>query len=475
MSLHATPVAGTATPLTVSANISLDSFAAGLDAGRRSVLDVVRRLAEEAELSVFLVGGPVRDALLGMPVMDLDFSVVGDATAFAVRLGERMGGRVTLHRRFGTATVVVSGQWLVAGGRLLRMSKDGMGGNPPEFVEGPLTTRHPPITVDLVTARRETYRSPGALPFVEPGSIDDDLARRDFTVNAMALPVSARSDRVIDPSGGMDDLERGVIRILHSRSFVDDPTRMLRAVRYEQRFGLRIESGTLDSLAATRDAGFMASVSGDRWRREIERILAEKRPGPALIRAAELGLLAGIHPCLAGDDGLMRLASQPSESLGPGDWLAGLFASLSEAEGRSVAERLRLAGTRAAVARDTISLRDSEQAVLAAGKASQLARILNGKSPEAVAAWAKLTGNPQVAAALGRFLNELPAAGAALSGRELLDMGVPQGPAVGEILGRLHEARLDGLVNGEEEERALALSLLGECRADVAKPGWKKG
>ena len=422
--------------MNVRSNISLDSLAAGLEPGRRTALKVVRQLAEEAELRVFLVGGPVRDALLGMPVLDLDLSVVGDATVLASSLANRLDGNLTVHQRFGTATV-----------------------NAEE------------VRIDLVTARSETYESPGALPLVQPGSIDDDLARRDFTINAMALPVSADSTFVVDPTGGLDDLERRAIKILHSRSFVDDPTRMLRAVRYEQRFGFRIESGTLDSLAAARDSGLMEAVSGDRWRHELERILEEERPGPPLLRAMELGLLEGIHPALTRDDGLRRLASQPAESVRSDDWLASLFASLSEAEGEGAIERLRLAGSWAIVARDTISIRGSEAAILGAGKASLLARILSGISPEAVSAWTRLTENPQVAATLERFLCELRGARTALSGQELLDMGVPQGPVVGEILGRLREAKLDGLVNGEEEERALAMSLLGECRVDVARQG----
>ena len=416
--------------MNVRSNLSLDSIAAGLDAGRRSALEVVRHLAEEEGVRVFLVGGPVRDALLGMPVLDLDFSVAGDATAFASSLRDRLDGRLTVHPQFNTATVNSQG-----------------------------------VRVDLVTARSETYRNPGALPIVKPGSIGDDLVRRDFTINAMALPVSPEGTSVLDSSGGLDDLQRGVIKILHGRSFVDDPTRMLRAVRYEQRFGFRIDSGTMISLAAVRDAGLMESVSGDRWRHELERILKEERPGPPLLRAMELGLLEGIHPALSKGDGLRRLATQPPEFVKPHDWLASLFASLSEAEGEGVIEKFRLPSSRADIARDTILLRNSEGAISDTGSASELVRMLSGVRPKAVSAWAMLTENPRVAAALGQFPEKLRCAKTALSGRELLAMGVPEGPAVGTILGRIREARLDGLVNGEEEERALALSLLSECQA----------
>ena len=422
--------------MSLSTNISLTSLAACLDDGRRSALDAVRRLAEESGLRVFLVGGPVRDAILGMPVLDLDFSVEGDATSFATRLGQQLNGRVSVYQRFGTATIDAPG-----------------------------------CRVDLVTARKETYQGPGALPEVKQGTLADDLARRDFTVNAMALPLSTDGEGVIDPAGGLEDLKSGLIRALHSRSFVEDPTRMMRAVRYEQRFGFCIEPGTMDSLAAARDEGLMNYVSGDRWRHELERILDERSTGPPLLRAMELGLLEGIHPALTSDDDLRRMVSLSGQSVAPNEWLASLFASLSEANGEGVIERFNLTGSRAAIARDTISIRGSEQAILGAGKASRLAAILDGVRPESVSAWAKLTENPEVAAILDRFPLEMRCAGTALSGTELLDMGVPQGPLVGEILARLREARLDGLVAGEEEERSLALSMLSECQGNVAKQG----
>ena len=424
------------TPLNVRRDLTLSSFAACLDSGRRSALEAVRQLAEEAGLETYVVGGPVRDGLLGAPVLDLDFSVEGDATRLGNLLAERLGGRLTVHQRFGTATVD-AGQ-----------------------------TR-----VDLVTARNETYRSPGALPDITPGSINDDLARRDFTINAMALPLSTGDPAVIDRFGGIDDLERGLIRSLHGRSFVDDPTRMMRAVRYEQRFGFRIEERTLYDLKCSLRGGSMHTVSGDRWRHELDRVLGEENPGPALLRASELGLLAGVHPALSKDDGLRRLSGGYSETLSDSDWLAALFSPLREAEAEGVIGKLRLAGSRVALARDTIALGNLEPAILAACRASRLVAVLSGLQPAAISAWVRLTGNPQVAAALQRFLGELRWLGPSLTGDDLLEMGVPRGPLMGEILARLREAKLDGLVNGEEEERALARSLLTEGRENVGEQG----
>ena len=240
-------------------------------------MDEVRRLSENSEQRVYLVGGSVRDALLGAPVLDLDFSVEGDAAGLARLLAGSLGGKVTSHRRFGTATVFAGD-----------------------------------CRVDLVTARKETYPSPGVLPLVTPGDIADDLARRDFSVNAMALPLFQRDADVFDPHGGLDDLEEGIIRSLHRLSFRDDPTRMMRAVRYEQRFGFRMDETTLGDMVSCVASGNMDAVSGDRWRHELQRILDEANPGPALARAAELGLMAGIHPALGKFDGKPDSGARPA-------------------------------------------------------------------------------------------------------------------------------------------------------------------
>ena len=406
-----------------------------LDAKLRTALETVCQVAGEAGLPVYLVGGPVRDALLGVPVLDLDFSVVGDAVALAKRLSARIGGHITAHARFGTATVTVAG------------------------------TR-----IDLVTARRETYAGPGHLPLVQPGSIEDDLARRDFSIDAMALRLLPDGEGLIDPLGGLDDLDAGLVRALHPKSFADDPTRMLRAVRYEQRFGFRIDSRTLEYMSAAIAAGHMDAVSGDRWRHELNRILDETNPGPPLLRAAELGLLTGIHPCLrkvnaTKDEGLGKLASRSVGSTEAEDWLAALFSPLTASEAEEVIQRLRLSGRRAAVGRDTIVIRELEPQVRAtSAQPSQLSGMLDALEPAAVSAWAKLAGDPVVSAVLTRYADELRYVRPRLSGAALLEMGVPQGPEVGEILTRLRNARLDGEVTAEEDEKALVRGLLARSR-----------
>ena len=241
-----------------------------------ALLEGLRRLASERGQPAYLVGGPLRDAALGAPLRDLDFSVVGDAPALAASLANELGGCLTVHPRFGTATVKLAD-----------------------------------AQIDLVTARKEVYPSPGSLPEITPGSIDDDLARRDFSINAMALPIWG-SGGLLDPHDGLGDVAHRRVRTLHDGSFIDDPTRMLRAVRYEQRFGFNLEETTERNLRDALSAGAMATVSGDRWRHELDRILEEDHPAKTLSRAAELGILAAIHPDrLAVSEALARIQESP--------------------------------------------------------------------------------------------------------------------------------------------------------------------
>ena len=380
----------------------------------------------------------MRDFLLGVRVLDLDFSVEGDALDLAWRLAGMTNGSVTTHRRFGTATVTLEG------------------------------TR-----VDLVTARRETYPLQGQLPDVAPGSIADDLARRDFTINAMALSVSEAESDVVDPCNGRNDLDARAIRILHPGSFADDPTRMFRAVRYEQRFGFEFEAETRECMNRAISSGCMDSVSGDRWRHEIERILDEADPGPPLLRASQLGLLAGLHPALAKDEGLRRLPKCHEKATEADEWLAAMFAPLSVSEGEDVVQRLRLFGRKVTLARDTIQVRKAESSIKRASThPSSLFRLLSDFHLAAVSLNAKIATDPLISSTLQFYLDEVRHRGPSISGNEVLEMGATQGPAVGQILSQIRDARLDGRVTTIDEERALARVLVSrdEERAGKRSP-----
>ncbi len=204
----------------------------------------------------------MRDLLLGRTSYDLDVVVEGDAPEVACAATPADGPVPVIHSAFGTATVHLGA-----------------------------------FRIDLATARAELYERPGALPTVRPGTIEQDLVRRDFTVNAMALTLDgSRRGELLDLYGGRSDLEHGLLRVLHESSFTDDATRILRGVRYEQRFGFVFERETLTFLC--RDMRFLECISADRVRREFERIFAEDEPEQALSRLDSLGVLETLHPSL---------------------------------------------------------------------------------------------------------------------------------------------------------------------------------
>ena len=369
-----------------------------------------------------MVGGPVRDAVLDLPVAnDLDFVFAGDAPTLAAELAEELGGEVTVHSRFGTTTILIEED-----------------------------------RVDIVTARSEVYPFPGSLPEVSASTLDDDLARRDFSINAMALPLSEDAPEVIDPHGGLEDLANQSVGTLHPGSFTDDPTRLMRAVRYEQRLGFQISETTLTEMKHTLAGGHADAVSGDRWRHEFQKIFEERRAAEMLLRAIELSVLPAIHPALTDGQGLTGLSGETNSP--PNGYLAALAMSLSAADGEDVRRRLNLPADWARVVRDTIALRESESSF--DGQVSRISRFLDGLDPNAIAAFARISEDQQVAARLRRYLDEWRLVSPALTGDDLLAMGVPPGVKIGEVLRELNVAKLDGQVSSEADERALVQQII---------------
>ncbi len=398
-------------------------IAAHIGGEHLAVLNAVKEMAAQQGAAVYLVGGPVRDWLLGVPVRDLDFVVAGDAPALARSLAAATGGQAVIHSRFGTAT--------------LRLSHG---------------------RFDLVTARREEYPVPGALPKVQLAGLPEDLTRRDFSINAMALPLSSGATDLYDPHGGREDLRNGLIRTLHPQSFRDDPTRLFRAVRYEQRLGFRLEQETEMQLRAAAAGDYCSTVTGDRLRQELVRIFEEECPGNILRRAVELGILASLTPALTRRDFLTRWAAVGSRIDAAGEtgglgWLAALAYPLSEPEGVALVSRLNMPVGWAQVVQDTIEVRSTETWLGQSGRTpSRVSRLLDGKRPEALYVVAGLTDSPVVAANLLRYLGEFRQVRPALRGRDLVELGIPAGPRIGKVLSELRDARLDGRVGSWEEE-----------------------
>jgi tRNA nucleotidyltransferase (CCA-adding enzyme) len=384
---------------------------------RLSTSPAVRTLAGEP--SVYVVGGAVRDLLLGREPRELDFVVEGDAVAVARRAAERLGGRVTVHDRFGTATVT-----------------------------------SPAATFDLAAARRERYERPGALPTVELGApLRDDLARRDFTVNAIALHLA--DGEIVAWPGAEEDLAAGVLRVLHERSFVDDPTRLLRLARYVARLGFGPEPGTDALAAAAVAAGAPATVTGGRLGAELRLLLGEAQPA-ALVALDRYGLGAAVlGPGFTVDPALVTRARALCPPDGRAD-LAALAACCAGVDGLGeTLDRLEFE----AAARDTVVGAAKSDLRLAPMPDSRLWRHLRRERPEIVAV-AGARGGPEAEAVARRWLQDVRHRRLAIDGNDLVAAGL-NGPPVGAGLDAAMEAMLDGRAPGREEQLAVALRAAG--------------
>jgi tRNA nucleotidyltransferase (CCA-adding enzyme) len=384
-----------------------------------NLIRITGTLAAELRFGLYLVGGVVRDILLGRDNLDLDLVVEGDAPELARSLAERISAKVLVHRRFRTANL-----------------------------------QYEDLSIDLTTARSEAYAHPGALPTVCPGSIRDDLLRRDFTINAMAIHLDPENfGDLVDPFSGEADLRQKLIRILHQKSFVDDATRMLRAIRYEQRFGFQLEKST--ELLLRQNLSMLGTISGDRIRHELELILKEDCPEGPLERAAELGLLQRVHPSLKGNGWLRKKYQQARSVSTPPLTLhfALLTYRFSNEEIEDFIARLRIPGKTASVIRDTSRLKEDLPSLgVSELLPSSIHRLLQGYSPASVLACAIASDSALVQQRLHLYLDKWRHVKTSLDGLALQHMGIPQGPQLGQMLRLLHEAKLDGRVNTREQE-----------------------
>jgi tRNA nucleotidyltransferase (CCA-adding enzyme) len=389
--------------------------------------------ASEGVEGVYLVGGTVRDILLGEASFDVDIAVEGDAIALARRIARELDGRTREHEKFGTAVVLYG---------------DGE-------------------RVDVVTARTEFYDAPAALPAVEHASIREDLYRRDFTINAMAASLKGEDfGRLVDPFGGRGDLAAQTLRVLHNLSFIEDPTRIFRAIRYENRYGFRMDEHTVRLARSCIEMGLVGDLSSARLRDELTALLEEGEVGHSLPRLAELGAAGAIHPHLAADDEAVRLFERGrtlARELGADlpDWRLGLIVlarRMSAAEVSDWLDRLKLRKrdadlVAAAVAvgpRIVARLRDE------ALPASDIVGMAEQYAPDApLFALALEDLEP-----LRRYFEELRHVRLEVAGAELAELGLGESPRVGEILGELRRRKLDGELDGRDAELAAARELI---------------
>jgi tRNA nucleotidyltransferase (CCA-adding enzyme) len=409
-----------------------------LPPARRELLLRVGETAVRFGLPVYLVGGFVRDVLLGLEPNDFDLVVEGAAPQLARALGREIGGEVTTHAPFGTAT------WLV----------------PEGWVTPPSAEAQESWAIDFATARTETYARPAALPEVQPADLNADLRRRDITINAMALRLGPGGG-LCDPFHGRADLAARLIRVLHAGSFRDDPTRLFRAVRYEQRLGFWIEPETLAWMGGAWEA--LDALSADRLRHEFELIFREPRADAMLRRLAQLDILRHVHAALRWDK-FQATAAEEISRLPLAEWklaapleLDALYLTLMLAEAAPAEVEAALA--RLNVNRLTAdAVRAASGLALAGEKPSQVAAQLDGWTEAALAAayvrHAAWRGPLHHYLVQGRWVRP------ALTGTDLIALGLTPGPLFREILQVVRAARLDGQVTDVEGERGLVREML---------------
>jgi tRNA nucleotidyltransferase (CCA-adding enzyme) len=414
------------------------ALALALPPARVQRLRQIQAGAAELRLPTYVVGGFARDLLLGRPPGDFDLVVqaadeadAGAGPRLAGALARRWGGEVITHRAFGTAT------WF-----------------------------HPAQeSIDFATARTEIYVRPGALPEVTPAvSILADLSRRDFTLNALAFRVDGEGfGEMLDPYQGQDDLAARRVRVLHGQSFQQDPTRIFRGVRYEQRLGFRLSPETLNLIGPA--LAHIAAVSGERLRRELELIFAEPQAAAMLARLEELKVLAAVDPALDWNAESVRraaiLADLPiaawklDENLvRDAAYLALLLSDADESGAARALERLAASRDLQTAVSGALGLR-----LPTSTRPSEAVAVLERLSPAAVAAAAVL--RPEQRAVLERYLAEWRFVRPALSGDDLVALGLKPGPEFKRWLSQLRAARLDGAGPDRAGELALVRQWAG--------------
>jgi len=419
----------------------------------QGLLKLAGTVADELATPVYAVGGLVRDLFLRQENLDVDVVVEGDGIAFAEILGRRLGAKVTGHRKFGTAVLTLP---------------DG-------------------FRMDVATARTEYYEYPAALPTVEHSSIKMDLYRRDFTINTLAVCLNGeRYGELLDFFGGQQDLKDKALRIIHNLSFVEDPTRILRAARFEARFGFHLSRHAEQLTVNAVEMGLMERLTGERLFAEIRLILQEPRPYPILQRLESLGVLPAIHPRLR----LLPVAEARCQTVAevlswygllyleerPARWrvyLLVLLEAYPSVEARGILRRLGPPGRTAEVlGRDLQHLRTLLRQLFRARelKPSRVYRWLAEAPVDVILGVMARAERPELRRAIGDFLTAKRRTRPLLKGNDLKALGIRPGPIYRDILTSLLYARLDGLVESRDDELRFVRRRFARALAEEAQP-----
>jgi len=398
------------------------------------IYKLLKSIGDESEkmgYSAYVVGGFVRDLILGRPNLDVDIIIEGDGIDFASKFAEINHGKAKTHKQFGTSVITL---------------KDG-------------------FKIDVATARTEIYERPGALPTVKFGSIKDDLSRRDFTINAMAVDLSRDSfGRLVDFLDGISDLENGIIRVIHDLSFSDDPTRIFRAIRFEQRFGFAMDDHTEELLSEAVKSNFLNTITKQRLRNELLLILKEIDVIPPLVRMSRFGLMRYIHPQVSLDDTIISMLGQVKELISSTDAsleydridevllnLMVLLDQLNEMQIGEVCENLvfnsrytetlKLCKTRLKKALDAFE--DTSP--------SMIYRLLNGLPLDVLIFGLIKSASDIQEDSIMSYLTDLGKVKPFVNGNDLKELGYPESPLYTEILSKTFDAQLDGIINDKKQ------------------------
>ncbi|MFH1997019.1 MAG: hypothetical protein ABIJ27_08555 [Candidatus Omnitrophota bacterium] len=404
-----------------------------------------------AGAGAYAVGGMVRDAILNRKNIDLDIVITGDAVSLGRTLAKDLRGSVVAHNRFKTAAVVFE-----------REKKR--------------------YKIDLATARKEYYARPAALPEVSRGTLRDDCARRDFTINAMAVDLNpGRFGRLIDHCGGMDDIRRGTVRVMHDRSFSDDPTRIFRAVRFEQRYGFSIERHTGTLMKRAIRSGAIARTSKDRIRNELVLILKEDDPFRALARLEKLGALKYIDTSIGIGGGSRRLFREIKKicawfrrlrSYGeePNEWLvyfmglmgclpSGVVARICGSAALKRSDALKVTSYALHAARIMRTLGRSKNI-----PASAVYRMLEPVSTDGALAIYSRSRSAAARRRVREYLRKGKNTRLSIGGRDLKKLGLEPGPGYKKVLDQILDRKLDGAIASAGQEMKTAGDIIRKRR-----------
>ena len=430
------------------------------------LLEWISEKAGQRQVSIYIVGGFVRDLILHHPTTDFDIVIEGDAINFAKSLFRALGGRLVTHSTFRTAV------WNIHSIQEKLQTELGLNES-----DNSLSL---PKHIDFITAREESYPSPAALPVVKPGTINSDLGRRDFTINTLAINMNIdHFGELLDPFEGYKDIRNGSVRVLHARSFIDDPTRQLRAVRFEQRFGFQIDNHTLQLMEEARQ--YLGKITGIRIRHELDLMFKEEHFDRMFARAQELGILSAIHPSLKWEtkaaDSIRKISQLNWEpewgirpSFGKLDFKTGLkyclwLTPLSIQDQKSVTQRLCIPQTISSIVNKVHDLSE----MLPSMKELPVSEItfLLDKFPVIATLVCSLSDNDLwIIDTLKQYLIQWRKMAQKTDGHDLRNLGLPTSSVYRTILTTLRAGWLDGQIHSAAEEQILLIKLLKQQRDD---------